>query len=173
MARQSDGRVPWQAATPVPVSSSEHTARTVDPTVLPPGAILGRNGGILRPWQPGQRGNPENKRPDDYLACQKACRERSPEAVEKVSELMRTSSDERVQYMAATWIVERAFGKAKEYDPNAAREAGASLDVATLTREELDVLLEITRRGAVRQAAPDDDASVTTVDATVTETRLA
>jgi hypothetical protein len=75
--------------------------------------------------------------------------------------------------MAASWIYARAWGKPQEYDPRSVPDDVAHLDVASLSREELETLLAITRRGAVRQAAPDDDASVTTVDATVTETRLA
>lgn len=110
-------------------------------------------GGSLKPWKPGQSGNPGGRRQDEYLACLRACQKLSPESVEKVHHLMRNSNDERVQYMAATWIVERAFGKPKEYDPNAARDAGASLDVSKLTPAELETLLAITRRGAVHQPA--------------------
>lgn len=128
---------------------------------LPPGAIIPKHGkGMLQPWKPGQSGRPGGLlRTDDYIMCVRACQKLSPESVEKVVHLMRTSTDERVQYMTATWIVERAFGKPKEYDPNAAREHGASVDVANLTPAELETLLAITRRGAVTQPSADPNLS--------------
>lgn len=120
---------------------------------LPPGAIIPRHGGgMLRPWKPGQAGNPAGRRGDEYDETVRLARTASPDAMRKLIAKM-DSDDERVATIAIQGVLDRAFGKPKEYDPNAAREAGASLDVANLTPAELEMILAITRRGAVQQAA--------------------
>ncbi len=63
------------------------------------------------------------------------------------------SDDERVATIAIQGVLDRAWGKPKEYDPNAARDAGIGIDVANLTPQELETILAITRRGTVRQPA--------------------
>ena len=129
---------------------------------LPPGAYVPRHGnGYLRPWKPGQSGS-NGARGDAYLACQRLAREASPEAMRKLIMLM-DDPDKRVATVAIQGVLDRAWGKPQEYDPRSVPDDVARLDVGQLSREELETLLAITRRGAVRQAAPDDDASMTTV----------
>ena len=82
--------------------------------------------GYLRPFQPGQSGNPSGKG-GLFHAAQRICREASPAAARKMVELM-NSSDERVALMAADKVLERAWGKPKEKpedapDPEAAERA--------------------------------------------------
>ena len=50
--------------------------------------------------------------------------------------------------------------------PNTAPSAGLRVDVTKLTREQLDMLLVITQSSAVKPTANEEDAVVTTVDAT-------
>jgi hypothetical protein len=113
---------------------------------------------LLRPpWQPGQRGNPQNKN-QLFNQCQKLCRERSPEAADKMYALM-SCGDERIEFMAATWIYERAWGKPKDYDPSLEKAPGVVFDLQHLTREQLQMLLELSRTGAVKPADTSDDAN--------------
>ena len=78
-------------------------------TVLPPALQTKR-------WRPGQSGNPSG-RGGDYQRCLSLCREASFESAQEIIRLRDESDDDRVRFMAATWIYERAWGKAKEFDP--------------------------------------------------------
>src|SRR6478672_7586221 len=71
----------------------------------------------LVPFPKGKSGNPGG-RTKQFAQCKRLCREASPEAARRLIELMR-SEDERVALMAADKVFERAWGKPKEYDPNA------------------------------------------------------
>jgi hypothetical protein len=113
------------------------------------------NGMLCPPWQPGQRGNPQNKN-QLFNQCQKLCRERSPEAADKMYALM-SCGDERIEFMAAAWIYERAWGKPKDYDPSLEKAPRVVFDLAHLSREQLRMLLELTRTGAVKLADTSDD----------------
>jgi hypothetical protein len=156
----------------------------VPPPLPPPGFVKPSHGyGMLRPpWQPGQAGNPQNKN-QLFSQCQKLCSERSPEAADKMHRLM-SCGDERIEFMAAAWIYERAWGKPKEFDSNDLAAPRMVLDTSRLTPEQRAVLLEITRSGAVRPADPEptdaqhdaqsssDDAAATphgTINGTATE----
>jgi hypothetical protein len=66
-------------------------------------------------WKPGQSGNPHG-RTDQYFEAQRICRDASPDAARKIVALM-DSEDERVALMAADKIVERAWGRPRDYDP--------------------------------------------------------
>jgi hypothetical protein len=66
-------------------------------------------------WQPGTVINPGG-RTDDYLACQRICREASPTAARKLVELI-NDPDPRIALMAADKIVDRAWGRPRDYDP--------------------------------------------------------
>lgn len=80
--------------------------------VLPEGAIPVASGGYLTPWQPGKSGNPagRSKRFHEVTA---AAQDKSMEAIEKLGKLM-NCGDERVELMAASALLDRAFGKPKE-----------------------------------------------------------
>src|SRR3954453_2940496 len=53
------------------IMSADVSGRAARTRELPPGAIPGRYGGYLMPWKPGERGNPQGKRGDEFLACQR------------------------------------------------------------------------------------------------------
>jgi hypothetical protein len=72
------------------------------------------------------------------------------------------SKDDRVAVVAIQAILDRAWGKPKDYDPKEAANAGLRFDIDALTPEERSVLLAIIRRGAVRQA--DADTTPETVE---------
>jgi len=59
---------------------------------------------------PGQYGNPSG-RPKDVLGIQRLALERCPEAIEKLTELMRSAQSERAQADAASKILDRGCGK--------------------------------------------------------------
>jgi hypothetical protein len=84
--------------------------------------------GALVPYryQPGQSGNaagfPRSRR-EQIEACERLARERSPEAIETMTELMRNSEDDRVRLLAADKLNERGLGRSREFASN---EVGAS-----------------------------------------------
>jgi len=108
-----------------------------------------------RKWKPGQSGNPTGKS-GQYLECMRICREASPEAARKMVALM-DSEDPRVAYMATNTILERAWGKPKEFEPNAEREP-APLDFSRLTTEQRQQMRELLEAMKATAAMPDGDA---------------
>ena len=87
-------------------------------------------------WKPGQSGNPSG-RSKMYGEAMRICREASPEAAHKMVALM-SSDDHRVAYMAASAVLERAWGKPKEFDPNS--QSKPPLDLSRLDPEALATL---------------------------------
>jgi hypothetical protein len=81
-----------------------------------------------RPFVPGQSGNPGG-RPKDVLGIQRLALERCPEAIEKLTELMRSAKSERAQADAASKILDRGCGKPTQ-------PADGRLDVTYLVRDE-------------------------------------
>src|SRR5258707_11052977 len=71
----------------------------------------------LVPFQKGKSGNPGGAT-KQFAQCQRLCREASPDAARRLIELMQRE-DERVALMAADKVFERAWGRPKEYYPNA------------------------------------------------------
>lgn len=93
----------------------------------------------MQPWKPGQSGNPAGKNKAVWRITDLA-REKGPEAIAKLVDLMRNSPDERIQYMAAVHLLDRGFGKPKE--PRADDE-----NKPVFTHEEkIEMLQEIARR---------------------------
>ena len=89
---------------------------------MPTPALVPRHGrGVLRPWRPGQSGNPTGQGAL-YQEAQRLCREKTPRASARLIELME-SSDERVAFMASKEVWERGFGKARDYDPREEKPA--------------------------------------------------
>ena len=92
-----------------------------------------------RLWQPGQSGNPSGKG-GEYQRCLNLCREASYESAQEIIRLRDESDDDRVRFMAATWIYERAWGKAKEYDPREEQANRPTFDPSRLTSEQRELV---------------------------------
>jgi len=86
--------------------------RSEDPAETRPALVPAHGNGTLRPFQPGQSGNPSGKG-GLFHEAQRICREASPAAARRMVELM-NSADERLALMAADKVLERAWGKPKE-----------------------------------------------------------
>jgi len=65
------------------------------------------------PWQKGQSGNPTGY-PKKYAQIVKLARAHSPRAIKRLGELLE-SGDERVAAVAAQALLERAWGKPREF----------------------------------------------------------
>jgi hypothetical protein len=104
----------------------------------------------LVPFPKGKSGNPGG-RTKQFAQCQRLCREASPDAARRLIELIQ-SEDERVALMAADKVFERAWGKPKEYDPNAeAPKKAPPFDPSLYTTEELRRMQEVMLMIAERQ----------------------
>jgi hypothetical protein len=86
--------------------------RTENAAETRPVLVPAHGNGALRPFKPGQSGNPTGKG-GLFHEAQRICREASPDAARRMVELM-YSTDERVALMAADKVLERAWGKPKE-----------------------------------------------------------
>ena len=72
-------------------------------------------------WKPGQSGNPSG-RGGLYHECRRMAAEASPQAMCRLIELM-DAQDERVAYMAAVAVLDRAGVKPREFDPREEEKA--------------------------------------------------
>lgn len=68
-------------------------------------------------FQPGQSGNASGNRGTAYGDVVRTARKYAPEAIDRLVELMR-SDDERVAFVAAQAILDRAYGKARDQIPD-------------------------------------------------------
>lgn len=104
-----------------------------------------RSNANLRPWLPGQSGNPTG-RPSRYNEAIRLYREASPQAAKRLIELM-NDVDGRVAAVAAQAVWEKAWGKREPppIDPT----PQLRLDLKRLTVEELRLLLKAVERGAI------------------------
>jgi hypothetical protein len=97
---------------------------------------------VANKWKPGKTGNPSGKA-TLYYECLKLCRTLSPDAVQRLIELMR-SDDDRVSYMSCVALLERAWGRSTAvYDPAADQDGQAQIDVRLLSGEERATLRAI------------------------------
>jgi hypothetical protein len=88
-------------------------------------------------FRPGTSGNPGG-RTAKYYEAQKICRDASPEASRVLVDLLK-SDDDRVRLMAAREVIERAWGRPKDFDPAAEKpEDDDHFDPRKYTPEELD-----------------------------------
>src|SRR6516165_2527273 len=97
---------------------------------------------VFGKWQPGQSANPGGrpKQTADYKLCRELAREFSAHNIERMRELAETTEDDRVQYMARTWLDEKAWGKARDYDPN--EDRAPRLDLLKMSPEDRQKLRE-------------------------------
>ena len=102
------------------------------------------------PFPKGKSGNPGG-RTKQFAQCQRLCREASPDAARRLIELIQ-SEDERVALMAADKVFERAWGKAKDYDPDKeAPKRAPPFDPSLYTTDELRRMQEVMLMIAQRQ----------------------
>jgi hypothetical protein len=110
-------------------------------------------------WQPGQSGNPAGHS-GLYGEAVSLARQAAPTAVRRLIELM-ASEDERVASVAANAILDRAFGKPRDYDPTAeGASPKPSFDPRRYTAEQLAqiekslrIVVEVQGPGAYPQTA--------------------
>src|ERR1700720_3815100 len=115
----------------------------------------------LVPFPKGKSGNPGG-RTKQFAQYQRLCREASPEAARRLIELMQ-SEDERVALMAADKVFERAWGRPKEFDPNAETPKKAPpFDPKLYTTDELRRMQEVMTMIARRQGLlpPEEEEGV-------------
>jgi hypothetical protein len=87
-------------------------------------------------WQKGQSGNPAGHT-GLYGEAVSLARQAAPTAVRRLIELM-ASEDERVASVAANAILDRAFGKPRDYDPTAeGASAKSTFDPRRYSAEQL------------------------------------
>jgi hypothetical protein len=104
----------------------------------------------LIPYKKGQTGNPGGKT-KQFAQCQRLCREASPDAARRLIELIQ-SEDERVALMAADKVFERAWGRPKEFDPNAESvKKPPPFDPSLYTTDELRQMQAVMKMIAQRQ----------------------
>lgn len=110
------------------------TLRAASPAEQRPAVVPSHGRGQLRPFQPGQSGNPTGKG-GEFHEIQRIFREASTEAARRLIELM-SSRDERVALLAAGKVLERAWGQPKgdadEPAPDPERETRAADARATV-----------------------------------------
>ncbi len=76
--------------------AKSRTDATAPPTAPAKGGIIRRNGGWLKPWQPGQSGNPGGVG-GAYHEALRICAQASPEAARKQVELMGSDDESGVR----------------------------------------------------------------------------
>ena len=118
-------------------------------------------------WKPGVSGNPGGRIMPMHKEVQQLARSASPDAMHKLIALM-DDEDSRVAYLAQTHVLERAFGKPKDYDPN--EDKPPQIDFLKLShaeREMIRVTLEAAARRQRAEAWQDaaDEEATTTIEA--------
>jgi hypothetical protein len=93
-------------------------------------------------WRPGHSGNPGG-RPKSYKELIAAARAAAPDAFARVVELM-NDEDTRVAHLSAIHVLERAYGKPKDYDPN--EEKAPAIDLLRMSPEDRQKLRELLKK---------------------------
>src|SRR6202030_3387382 len=87
-------------------------------------------------WKPGMPSPNPTGKGGLYQECLKIARQKTPEAVRRLAELM-ASEDERVAAVACNSILDRAWGKPKDYDPKAEEKDPLRFDPSKLSERQL------------------------------------
>src|ERR1700731_2505615 len=103
-------------------------------------------GALVRPWQPGQSGNPTGKG-GALRDAQRLAQQSTPKAIRRLIDML-DSKDDRVVVVAANALWEKAGGKVMENNPE--KETGKRIDLSKLTAPELQFLLKLVRSGAMQ-----------------------
>lgn len=116
-----------------------------------PALVPQPHGGALRPWLPGQSGNPAGGSAATRAAIRLA-REATPRAMSTLISLMSDpSEDTRAQIVAAVHVLDRALGRPKDAPKD---DAVQRFDLSRLSAKQIAALREALMAGIVR---PDDD----------------
>ena len=69
-----------------------------------------------KPFQPGQTGNKGGrpKKTDEERTLEAMCKDKTPEALETILDIMGNGKQERAKLAAAQYVIDRGWGKAKE-----------------------------------------------------------
>lgn len=69
-----------------------------------------------KPFQPGQSGNKVGRpaKTDEERTLEAMCREKTPDALGTILDIMRESQNDRARLSAAQYVVDRGWGKARE-----------------------------------------------------------
>src|SRR6516162_160602 len=116
---------------------------------------------VFGKWQPGQSANPGGrpKQTADYKLCRELAREFSAHNIERMKQLAETTEDDRVQYMARTWLDEKAWGKTPAaYDP--AEDAPPQVDALFLLPEERQAIRDMLDRARRRKLAQQQQSEI-------------
>ncbi|SRR5581483_1192540 len=109
--------------------------------------VPSHGGGKIRPWQPGQSGNPGGRASARFREVTRLARAESVEAVRAlIATFKDPNEDGRVRVVAAEAVLMRAWGKR---EPDVGEEQRYKLDLSRLSLEELRVILKAVERGAI------------------------
>jgi hypothetical protein len=109
-------------------------------------------------FRPGQSGNPAGfpkSRREQIEACERLARERSPEAIEIMTQLMRHSDDDRVRLLAADKLNERGLGRAREFVPEEEMSSWHNMSADQLRAKLIDEIEDISKIEVPRDFVPD------------------
>jgi hypothetical protein len=143
------------AATPqAEINANPAPARACGVKPPPPGAVVPRHGrGWLKPGKLGMASpNPSGVGGSAYHETMSIARSNAPEAMRRLVELSQ-SDDERIAFIAASAIIERAWGKAPPFDPTG-HPAKSNFDLSRLSLADLRALMAVMEAARV----PDEDA---------------
>lgn len=104
-----------------------HKAPSSDPTAV--GSCRGRRGSAAI-------------QPATLQRVRKLCADDSPASARELIELAHNSKDDRVRYMASTWVIERGVGKARDHS----QDGESVMDLTRLSEAERRTLLELMSR---------------------------
>jgi hypothetical protein len=110
-------------------------------------------------WKPGQSGNPGGN-DGTYYAMMRLARQFSPEATQILIDIAKDPSEEsRNKIVAIGMLYDRAWGKAREYDPsqNKEEEIRPRFDPSLFSREQLVQIETTLRMVATAQADAEND----------------
>jgi hypothetical protein len=115
---------------------------TVSGQVLPPGYIQGRNGGIIKPFQKGQSGNPRGllNVETEYHAARALCAENTLKAVQIQLDLME-HPDKRIAFLATEAILKRGIGAPRDHSG----DKPMRVDLTALSDDQRKSLAEMLR----------------------------
>lgn len=118
---------------------------------------------MLKPWAPGQSGNPLGRQgASEYQATINLAREHSRDAMRKLIAKM-DSRDERVALVAQQAVLERAWGKPKEFDPSVEKPE-LRIDLRGMSLEDRKMLLALMDRVTMVPVMPTPDSAPTAAD---------